>query len=138
MAQRIRLQIKKVQGDLVKGIERIIGEGAFASFSAIVLASPVDTGHFRNNWQVGINERKLGILEGVDKSGGPTIQKNESVFANYEMGKGQGNKIIFSNNVAYALRLNQGHSGQAASGFVQKALRAGIKALGVSGKIFKS
>lgn len=139
MAAKIRLQIKKVNATMVQGISRKVGESAFAAFSAIVIASPVLTGHFRNNWQVSLNERKTSILEGTDKSGQNTIRKNQPVFANYKMGRGESaSKIIFSNNVPYAIRLNEGHSKQAPSGFVQRALRAGIKALGTSGKIFKS
>ncbi len=139
MAQKITLQIKRVDATMVEGISRKVAETAFAAFSAIIIASPHDTGHFRQNWQVSLNERKTNELEGTDKSGQNTIRKGQPVFANYEMSRGESaNKIIFSNNVPYAKRLNEGHSKQAASGYVQRALRAGIKALGTSGKIFKS
>jgi len=139
MAQNIRLQIEKVQKDLVKGISQQIGELAFASYSAIIIASPVDTGHFRHNWQVGLNSRPDGTLEGADKTGQKNISQNRSAFANYQLGTGaRANSIFFTNNVPYALRLNEGHSQQAPSGFVQRALRAGLKALDTTGKIFKS
>ena len=139
MAQKITLQIKKVNATMVEGISRKVGETAFAAFSAIIIASPHDTGHFKQNWQVSLNERKTNELEGTDKSGQNTIRKGQPVFANYEISRGESaNKIFISNNVPYALRLNEGHSKKAASGFVQRALRAAIKALGTSGKIFKS
>lgn len=139
MAQNIRLQIKNVQKDLVKGISQQIGEAAFAAYSAIIIASPVDTGHFRHNWQVGLNSRPAGIKEGTDRSGQKNISQNRSGFANYQMGTGtRANIIFFTNNVPYALKLNEGHSQQAPSGFVQRALRAGINAIGTTGKIFKS
>lgn len=136
MASPIRVQITRVNDNLVRGISQRIGEAAFASYQAIITASPEDTGHFRQNWQVGINERKTAELPGTDKGGQQNIQRNTKLFANYEMGdQRSGNKIIFSNNVPYALRLNNGWSQQAASGFVQRALRAGIKAVNASGKI---
>ena len=137
MARKISLQIKRINNTLVENVSKRIGEMAFAGFSAIVIASPVDTGHFRHNWQPAIGERKIDELEGVDKSGQQTIAKSKALFASYEMGTDpQSNKIIFSNNVPYALRLNEGHSpDQAPAGFVQRALRAAIKALDIGGKV---
>jgi hypothetical protein len=136
MAAKIRLQIERVNDNLVKGISERIGDVAFAAYSAIIIASPHDTGHFRQNWQIGVNQRPTGIVEGTDKAGQRKIREANSVFANYEFGdKSRPNVIVFSNNVPYALRLNEGHSKQAASGFVQRALRAGIKAVNAGGKI---
>lgn len=137
MARKISLQIKRINNTLVEGVSKRIGEMAFAGFSAIVIASPVDTGHFRHNWQPSIGVRKTNELEGFDKPGQITIAKSKPLFASYEMGTEPGtSKIIFSNNVPYALRLNEGHSpDQAPAGFVQKALRAAIKALDIGGKV---
>ena len=139
MATPIRVQIARVKKGLVEGISELVGQAAFSAFSSIVIASPVDTGHFRNNWQVGINERPSGIREGGSSSAGEVIGRVKVIFDTYELGSRVGsNKIIFTNNVAYATRLNEGHSMQAKSGFVEKGLRAGLKNLGASGKIFNA
>jgi hypothetical protein len=138
MANNIRLQIKRVTNDLNKGISQRVGEVAFAGFSAILIDSPVLSGHFRNNWQVSINDRKTDELAGFDKSGSEAAARARPVIANYEMGIGSKvNIIIFSNNVPYAKGLNEGRAIKKPAGFVQRALRAGVKAVGASGNIFK-
>ena len=138
MAENIRVQIKRIQKGLVEGISERVGEAAFSAFSSIVIASPVAIGTFRFNWQVALDSPKKTLLNGADKSGQQTINKAKAFFATYEMETGgRTNKIFFSNNVPYAIRLNEGHSKQAPSGFVQKALRAGLKNAGGQGKIFK-
>ena len=139
MAENIRTQIKRVKKGLVEGISERIGELAFAAFSEIVIASPVAIGTFRFNWQVAIlNVPKKSILIGADKSGQQTINKAKKLFANYELETGARiNKIFFSDNVPYAKRLNDGHSKLAPKGFVQKAIRAGVRNVGGQGNIFK-
>jgi hypothetical protein len=137
MAKPIRVQIKRVVDTMNKGISRAVGEAAFSAFQAVVIASPVDTGNFRGNWQVALHTPSLNTLSGEDFSAGEVIGSAQPLFDRYEMATGgQPNIIFFSNNVPYARRLNQGHSQQAPAGFVQKAIRAGLDNLGAKGRIF--
>lgn len=137
MPPPIRVQIANIKAGLNTGVSGLVADAAFASFSAIVFASPVLTGRFRGNWQVSINDRKSGETGSNDKAGQSTVAAANQFFANYQMGEGtKANIIVFTNNVPYAVRLNEGHSGQAKAGFVEKGLRAGLKAVGGKGNIF--
>lgn len=140
MAKRIKVQIKNVLQGLNEGIDETVAKAAFASFATIVIASPVKTGTFRGNWQVSLNQPIKTVLETTDKSGAKTIANADTFFANYTVGIASGgpNKIVFSNNMQYAKRLNEGHSKKARpAGFVQRALLAGLKNLGATGRFFK-
>ena len=132
MASRLESDIRAVKVGLVKGIEDSIAELALSVFSSVVLATPVDTGRARGNWQPSIGDPITSETGNTDKGGGTTIAKGNGLFARYEFGK----KIFISNNVPYIQRLNEGHSQQAPAGFVQKAIIVGIRNLDRQGDIF--
>jgi hypothetical protein len=90
----------------------------------VVVATPVDTGHARANWQVTISEETTTELDEVDKSGAGTIAKAVSVLS----GRRDGQTIHVANNVPYIKRLNEGSSAQAPANFVQRAINAAIAA----------
>lgn len=71
-------------------------------------------GHFRANWQLGINELPRNELPGVDASGGETQAKLVAEVPD----KAAGNVYYIANNVPYALRLEYGWSSQAPQGMV--------------------
>jgi hypothetical protein len=77
----------------------------------VVKNSPVDTGRFKENWNSALNEPDLSI----DKASGagfiPVANKIKI-----------GDKFFFTNNLAYALRLEFGHSDQAPMGMVRLAV----------------
>ena len=94
----------------------------------IVLRSPVDTGHFRANWQVDIGSAPDGIIPGVDKQGNATIGRADAKLQAAVAGK----SVFIVNNLPYAQVLEDGHSGQAPQGMVaitvsefNEALKAG-------------
>ena len=87
---------------------------ALELFSRVILKSPVDTGRFRANWQVAIGSVPDGTLEIEDKSGTATISKADASVA----GLKAGDVIYLVNNLPYALRLEDGYSGQAPAGMV--------------------
>ena len=125
-------QIRQVESGLNEAVSKVIGEMAFAAFSAIVLATPVDTGRARGNWQPSVGEPESGELNVQDKSGSSAIGKSRSTFANYSLGP----KIWFSNNVPYIQRLNEGHSQQAkVPGFVERAIQEGLSVLDNTGEL---
>jgi hypothetical protein len=77
----------------------------------VIKKSPVDTGRFRNNWHVGINQSPEATDSPADKSGAMAAAGSQ-VIASAKPGE----TIWISNNLPYAGALENGHSGQAASG----------------------
>jgi len=109
--------IAKAEGD----VELIVQRAVLGLFRAIVLKTPVDTGHLAYNWQVSINSPEGSERPGVD----PTKQVT--------LGDGQGtinkwttkDKIIWiTNNVSYAEEIEYGKSRvKAPQGMVRVSLR---------------
>lgn len=71
-------------------------------------------GHFRGNWQMGINVRPSGEVPGVDPSGAATVGRIVAAIPD----KASGNVYWLANNAPYALRLEHGYSRQAPQGVV--------------------
>lgn len=92
-------------------IDRAIRGTSIKLFSAIILASPVDTGRFRANWQAS-NERPAsgevsGFADPVNK------------VATYINGAPFANEFTLANNLPYAYKLEFGYSDQAPQGMVR-------------------
>lgn len=82
--------------------------------SRVILRSPVDTGRFRANWQVGL--AAVGFrLEEEDPSGSKTIAMGTMRIEGIKLG----GAVWISNSLPYALRLENGWSTQAPSGMVK-------------------
>lgn len=104
-------------------------------FRDIMLGTPVDTGHLRNNWQVGINRRITSV-----KAKPATAGKGKGRARKVAAGRGTGGPalgagirkiqgikkpfptIYITNNLPYAVPIEEGHSSQAPSGMVRRAL----------------
>lgn len=114
--------IKKLALDVVANLSRAGAEGG----------TPVDTGWARANWlaNVGssINEPS-GSPENVSQAEGDK-QSGLGKVLTYKLSAGS---VYISNNVPYILRLNDGHSGQAAKGFVQAAIQEAVTGLRLVG-----
>ena len=78
------------------------------------MRTPVDTGRARANWQVAIGTIPSGTLELNDKSGQATINKVQAA----SMGVVAGDVIYLTNNLPYAVPLEEGYSKQAPAGMV--------------------
>lgn len=91
----------------------------------VVLATPVDTGRARANWQVGLGEPVRAILNDEDKDGQATILRNNATAARRKAPV----DLVVSNNVEYIGRLNEGSSSQAPAGFVERAVQVGVAAV---------
>lgn len=112
---------------------------ALAVDAAVVMATPVDTGRARSNWQVALDVAPEGTREPYSpgeegSTSGPNAQaaidQGKQVIGSYTTGK----TIHITNNLPYIGRLNDGHSAQAPSGFVEKAVIVGVAAVqGASG-----
>jgi hypothetical protein len=100
-------------------VDILVRKVALATDTAVVLATPVDTGRARSNWQVGIGEAKSGTV-------GPQSQAEVLSEAKTKIDKYKGEgEIHLTNNLPYINPLNEGSSKQAPSGYVEKAVAAG-------------
>lgn len=87
----------------------------------VVVASPVDTGQFRNNWVVGVNHLNTSTTTETDKSGQGSISKGIATIAS---GGGIGKIAYLSNSLKYGVKLNDGHSQQAPINFVELSVQS--------------
>lgn len=116
-ARRIRALGARVEDNSNEVVRRT----ALAINQAVVLATPVDTGRARANWQVGIGEPVEETTTETDPSGGATVSRNNQVIGQSTPGQ----DIHLSNNLDYIEALNNGSSSQAPAGFVEEAVAAG-------------
>lgn len=87
---------------------------------SVVLKSPVDTGRFRANWNVGYNTIDTSITTSTDASGSASIAK---ASAKLSLGDLTGKTIFITNSLPYAYRLEyEGWSKQAPQGMVRITL----------------
>lgn len=87
---------------------------AIEAFTRVIMRSPVDTGRFRGNWQVAIDNIPEGTLEIDDANGTATVSAATAAAAGVRLG----DVIYLINNLPYAQRLENGWSGQAPAGMV--------------------
>jgi len=120
-------QLKKFNQKTQKKAERVFRQSALTLFGNIVKQSPVGNpslwasnpppnyvgGSFRANWQASINSRETGTVESTNATAA-----NASIASAVSNAK-LGDTIYFTNNLPYALRLEQGWSTQAPSGWVK-------------------
>ena len=95
--------------------ETAVRSVSFKLFSAVIKASPVDTGRFRMNWQVAQGTPATGILNGTDMNGDIATANAES----YIFGAPVWHDFTLTNNLPYAERLEYGWSNQAPQGMVR-------------------
>jgi len=110
---------------------------ALAIDQAVVLATPVDTGVARSNWQASLNGPVARDIPAYSpgeggSSGGANaqaaIQQAQDTIADFD-GEGE---IYISNPLPYIGSLNDGSSSQAPSQFVESAVQAGFTAARLS------
>jgi hypothetical protein len=88
--------------------------------SRVVLKSPVDTGRFRANWNIGNGTPDSGTTELLDKQGGNTILVGDYTLKSIKI---NGQIIYVTNSLPYAYRLEyEGWSRQAPAGMVRVTL----------------
>ena len=118
-------RISRVGEDVEDGTDRVVRQAAVAVNQTVTLATPVDTGRARANWQVGIGAPVLEATEDTDKNGNATINRNNGKIALRQKRQ----TVYISNNVPYIGRLNAGSSAQAPAGFVEEAVSIGVSAV---------
>ena len=118
-------RIKKLAERIEVNVSRTVIKTAIAINQAVVISTPVDTGHARVNWQLGISTPVRSINPATDPSGAATIALNNAKA----MTRKDGQDIYISNNIDYIGFLNEGSSAQAPAGFVEIAVLAGEAAV---------
>lgn len=84
-----------------------------AMLQGVVLKSPVNTGTFRGNHRVSVGSVDYTKdFQKVDKSGTTTIADGMAKVLSIQSGM----RVFISNNLPYAVALENGHSGQAPLG----------------------
>jgi hypothetical protein len=101
-----------------------------ALLTAIVPATPVDTGRARSNWLTGLNTARreqvgypvAGAGDAIDPSGTSSLVEGQQVGAAFRAP----DVLYLSNNLPYIGALNEGWSRQAPAGYVQQAIETSI------------
>lgn len=119
-------QFAKRMKELGKRVEdnsdELVRKVAVAINTTVILATPVDTGRARSNWQIGIGYAPLSTkISYGPNSERSVIQANNSIIKSYGTAN-KGQYIHITNNLPYIVPLNNGHSAQAPAGFVERAV----------------
>jgi len=88
--------------------------------SACVMATPVDTGRARGNWQASVGSTIDTEVDKSDKGGQSTATAGALEINQMSVPFGQ--TIFITNNVPYIERLEDGHSSQKPDGILVPAL----------------
>lgn len=115
-------RIKALAGRIGVNVNKTVIQTAVAVQQTVVLATPVDTGRARGNWQLNVGSRITDEIERLDQGGSATIAEN----ATKAVTRREGQNIFISNNVNYIGFLNEGSSAQAPAGFVEMAVQAAV------------
>ena len=110
------LDVSKFVEKAKKNPEKVMRQVSIKLFSAIIKASPVDTGRFRMNWMASGSAPASGITDATDKSGSIAIGNAIS----FVLKAADWHEFTLTNNLPYAQRLEYGHwSKQAPQGMVR-------------------
>ena len=115
---QFRTGLASFSGEVFENHGQLLKRVARSVITDVIAGTPVDTGHARANWQVGVNEVPTDELMIVDPDGAATTLKCLS-----QLSKSRAGDIIsVVNNVPYIDELENGHSGQAPNGIVAVAV----------------
>uniref|UniRef100_UPI0013C4DC21 HK97 gp10 family phage protein n=1 Tax=Escherichia coli TaxID=562 RepID=UPI0013C4DC21 len=108
------LDVSKFVEKAKKNPEKVMRQVSIKLFSAIIKASPVDTGRFRMNWMASGGTPAAGTTDATDKSGN-TATGNATSFV---LKAPDWREFTLTNNLPYAQRLEYGWSQQATHGII--------------------
>jgi hypothetical protein len=109
------LDVKAFCEKAKKNPETVMRSVSLKLFSAIIKASPVDTGRFRGNWQTTGITPATGLNAGVDPTGNRAVNSAATFITNAP----GWDTFTLTNNLPYAERLEYGYSKQAPTGIVR-------------------
>lgn len=125
--RQFKRRIDKIAKDLEIESNDNVKRLAAYIHQTVVLATPVDTGHARANWDLSLHAATTTVRQETDKSGQSTISRGNRVLTHRKTEE----TIHITNNVEYIPYLNNGSSAQAPAGFVEKAISAATNAFRV-------
>jgi hypothetical protein len=112
-----------------RNADTVLREATLSLLNAILLRSPVDTGRFRGNWNVGeqpdYTVRNESYAGSTPESRGAAAATESMVRARAELqGFHAGQQLVLANGLPYGIELEyHAHSKQAPNGFVRLALK---------------
>lgn len=109
------LDVSKFVEKAKKNPEKVMRQVSIKLFSAIIKASPVDTGRFRMNWMASGGNPAPGVTDATDKSGNIATGNATS----FVLKAADWREFTLTNNLPYAQRLEYGWSQQAPAGVVR-------------------
>lgn len=113
--QVFALELRKLIEKAKVAPELVVRKATLDIHSSVVDMSPVDTGRFKNNWNLALGAADLSITTGLDPSGSNTKARALAAAAAYK-----GGDMFLTNNLPYAIPLEYGHSkAQAPQGMVR-------------------
>lgn len=89
-------------------------------FRRVVMKSPVQTGRFRGNWNIGYLSPNRETTVATDQSGAATISRITAAVQAAPINDGA--SVFLTNSLPYALELEHGSSKQAPAGMVKVTL----------------
>lgn len=96
--------------------EIVVRKTALELITGMTLKSPVDTGRFRGNWQVGFGSINTDTSAAEDKSGRASIGRASVMLNGFQAGQ----TVYLTNSMPYARRLEyDAWSQQAPAGMVR-------------------
>ena len=115
-------RIEQLGVDVVENSEDVAKRASFAALAGVVVATPVDEGTARSNWNAGLGKPDLSTkLESQNSQPPEIIDRGNARIKQY---KESINGIFISNNLNYIARLENGHSGQAPRGMLRHGVAA--------------
>ena len=103
--------VEDLDKDINKTMEKELRSRALKAFADLKLTTPVDTGQARNSWYIGYTETYFNQKTPVSSNINILVPKDKP------------NKIIVTNGTTYIEFLNNGHSQQAPTKFIEAAFR---------------
>lgn len=130
-ANEFRKRMRQIGRDVEENSTKLVRKVALAVDATVVLATPVDTGRARSNWQVEIGKAADGTIDPyAPGEGGNTAGVNAQAAMDQARAKiaqvQHGQEVHITNNLDYIQRLNDGWSAQAPAGFVEEAVNHGV------------
>lgn len=104
------LDLKQFAEKTGENVEDVVKRVSLAVLTNVVFLSPVDSGRFRNNWNLAINTKDKSTTENTAND---AVARGESVLLTYN-----GGSINITNALPYGQRLEDGYSKQTPAGMV--------------------
>lgn len=124
-------RLNQIANNVDRNSDTLVRRVALSVDSVVVVATPVDTGRARSNWQVEIGSMPTSTIEPYSPgTAGSTAGANSQAAIDQAAAKialhRTGQEIHVTNNLDYIGDLNSGKSPQAPPSYVQEAIAIGV------------